>query len=453
MVDVHIEAYIHVKDFSMKRFESLISSITFPMIAIFFLALCVRVLYNLVAASGYYPLHDSLTYQTIALNILHEHCYCLQAHLSTVDRAPLWPLIIAIVYRILGQHDIYVRLLLCGVGSGTCVLLYLFGKDIFGERTGILAGIIGAIYPFLYVYDGLLYSESLYIFLLLALCYTLYHLQRRPRTSLLIVSGVLIALLTYTRPNGIGLLIMFVVWLVALRWLKMMGWRDVIKGTIVVAFVSLVLIAPWTFRNFKDTHTLLPVATGDGKVLLGAYNYETADPVYQNGYYLGTWIIPTEVTPWVSEQFPQSCPASCEVKRDDAYKTAALQWVKAHPQTMPLFISQHFVNMWQLVPQEADLATNRFPDRASSAFVVLMMETITPILFALALLGLVVTGKRWRELLFLYGLVLMTIAECVVYYGIPRFRAPIEPIIILLAAGALWWLAHNAKLLRKRTHL
>ena len=432
----------------MKRVESLLSSITLPMIGVFLLALAVRVLYNFTVAAGYFPLHDSLTYQTIALNILHEHCYCLVPHLSTVDRAPLWPFVIAFVYHVLGEHNIYVRLLLCVVGSGTCVLLYQFGKELFSERVGILAGVMGAIYPFLYVYDGLLYSESLYIFLLLALCYVLYRLQRRPRTILMILSGVLIALLTYTRPNGLALLVACVAWFALLGWLKALSWRDVGRGAVIVVVVSLALLAPWTLRNYKDMHALVPVAIGDGKVLLGAYNYETADPVYQDGYYAGTWIIPTEVTPWVSVQFPQACGGACEVQRDDTYKAEALQWIKTHPQDISFLVSEHLINTWQVVPQEADLAINRFPDRSSSAFVVLMMETMTPILFALALLGLLVTGKRWRDLLFLYGVVLITLAECIAYYGIPRFRAPIEPILILLAAGALWWLAKHIKLLK-----
>jgi hypothetical protein len=37
-------------------------------------------------------------------------------------------------------------------------------------------------------------------------------------------------------------------------------------------------------------------------------------------------------------------------------------------------------------------------------------------------------------------MIVMTIAQCVIFYGIPRFRAPIEPILILLGAGAIWFI-------------
>ena len=431
----------------MKRLEAFV---TVPLIVVFCVALTVRVAYNFTVAAGYFPLHDSLTYQNIAFHLVQEHCYCLYSHLPTVDRAPLWPFVIAVIDLLIGPQDILVRLVLCLVGSGTCVLLYLFAKDLFGERIGIFAGIVGAIYPFLYVYDGLLYAESLYTFLLLAFCYTLFRIQRAPRLSLIIVSGVLLGLLSLTRPNGIALLGLFVLWVGVMYRIKVLSRRTVLQSVLVVSLLSLIFIAPWTLRNYKVTHTFVPVAVGDGKVMLGAYNYETADPVYQHGYYAGVWIIPSESTPWIAEKFPKDCAKACEVTRDNAYKTAALQWIESHISSIPFLLGQHFMNTWEVIPQEADLATNRFPDRDSSRFVITMMETITPIVFALALLGIVVTSERWRELLFIYLMILLTLAQNIVFYGIPRFRAPIEPMLILLASGAVWWLVSYSSKWRKR---
>ncbi len=286
----------------MKRLDVVV---TVPLIVIFCFALIIRVTYNFTVAAGYFPLHDSLTYQNIAFHLVQEHCYCLYSNLPTVDRAPLWPFVIAIIDRLLGPQDILVRLVLCLIGSGTCALLYLFARDLFGERIGIFAGIVGAIYPFLYIYDGLLYAESLYIFLLLAFCYTLYRMQRSPRLSLMITNGVLLGLLSLTRPNGIALLGLFVIWVGVMYRIKVLSGRTSLKSVLVVALLSLIFIAPWTTRNYEVTRTFVPVAVGDGKVMLGAYNYETADPVYQHGYYAGVWIIPSESTPWIAAQFPK----------------------------------------------------------------------------------------------------------------------------------------------------
>lgn len=422
----------------MKRLQSLF---TFPVLSIYALAVVVRVLYNKTAAGPYTPLHDSLTYQSIAYNILHNHCYCLldNSHLPTVDRAPLWPAMIAFFYAVSGPHNDHVRLFLSLLGAGTCVLIYFFARDLFGKLSALIVGLLAAIYPFLFVYDGWLYSESLYIFLLLAFCYALYHQQRTPRTSLMLLSGLLLGLLSLTRPNGLLILGLFLAWIVVIGWSRLLDWRIVLKSALVISLLSIALVIPWTIRNFLVTGTLVPVAVGDGKVMLGAYNNQTADPAYQNGYYSGIWIIPNESTPWIARQFPPDCAGACEVTRDTTYKNDAIQWIKEHLGSMPHMLGLHIINLWQTVPQEADLAINRFPDLPASQFVVSMMEIITPIVFALAALGLIVTWRRWRELLFIYFMLALTIVQCIVLYAIPRFRAPIEPMLLILGAGFISW--------------
>ncbi len=107
----------------MKQLQSCL-----PAWSIFCLALLVRVVYNNTVAHPYYPLHDSLAYQSIGLNIIKEHCFCQYPHIPTVYRAPLWPGIIAVIALLFGPSDYFARLFLCCIGSGTCVLVYLFAK-------------------------------------------------------------------------------------------------------------------------------------------------------------------------------------------------------------------------------------------------------------------------------------------------------------------------------------
>jgi chromate transport protein ChrA len=100
------------------------------------------------------------------------------------------------------------------------------------------------------------------------------------------------------------------------------------------------------------------------------------------------------------------------------------------------------------VTVEADLPTSRFPNMKSSQLVVDWTKLIAPCIFALAALGILAFWQRRRDLLFVYFIVLLTIAQNLVFYGSPRFRAPIEPILVLLAAGSLWFLWSNMVKLR-----
>jgi hypothetical protein len=427
----------------MKRIKPIL-----PAIGIFCLALTVRIVYNDTVAYHYYPLHDAAFYQGIAFHLLNEHCFCLEAHVSTVFRAPLWPFTIAGLTLIFGPSDYFARLFLSMVGSGTCVLVYFFARDVFSWRIGVLAGVFAAIYPELYIYDGWLYTESLYIFLLLAICYGLYRLQHTPERNwrIWILCGVLLGLLSLTRPNGIIVIGLFIIWALIMFWQKFLTWRVTIRGVLLSTLIAVVLIAPWTIRNYLVSHTFIPVAVLDGTVLLGAYNNEVLTKSQYPGGPVGTWINPIASSPDVVRPFPlHTCTPPCEVAREAASKDAAVKWIEENIKIMPHLLELHFINMWQPDTYEADLPIDRFPQQQSTQFVLSMMKTWPIYVFILAALGLAVTVWRWRELFFIYSMIILTIAENIVYYGSARLRAPIEPMFILLAAGFIWWLTHKDK--------
>jgi 4-amino-4-deoxy-L-arabinose transferase-like glycosyltransferase len=425
----------------MKRIKSF-----FPAIIIFCLALLVRAIYNQTVAGEYFPLHDSLFYQTIGINFITQGCYCLHSGVTTVYRAPFWPIILGIFSLFFGNNNLVGRLFLSILDAGTCVLIYLFARDLFGRRFGIFAGLIAVIYPDLFIYTGWLYSETLFTFLLFALCYTLYRIQRARGESrwLWPVCGVVLGLLSLTRPNGLIVIGLFLLWAIVLTWRKALPRAATLRGAALSALLGLAIIAPWTIRNYTVAYSFIPVATGDGTVMLGAYNESVLNPSINYGEFLGTWLNPLTSVPQVSHQFPPiNCPATCEVTRENTYNQAGRQWMLTHKkQTLELW-TLHFINMWQPSALEADLPMYRFPNAPLSSLVLNMMSTIPIPILLLAAFGLVVTLFRWRELLFMYFMIGMTFALAIYFYGIARFRAPIEPMIILLATGAVWWIVSN----------
>ena len=147
----------------MKRIKPLL-----PAIGIFCLALAVRIIYNNTVAYHYFPLHDSAFYQGIAFHMLKEHCFCLEQYVPTVYRAPLWPFTISGLTLIFGPSDYFARFFLSLVGSGTCVLVYLFARDLFSWRIGILAGaLLQFILSYIFMTAGSIRNLSIYFSYLL----------------------------------------------------------------------------------------------------------------------------------------------------------------------------------------------------------------------------------------------------------------------------------------------
>ena len=411
-----------------------------PALGIFCLALLVRIVYNLTVARNYVAGYDSQAYEKIAVHLLQEHCFCLDPHSVTAGRAPVWPGVIAIIYALSGPRNFFVRLFLCFIGSGTCALVYLWAKDIFSRRIAFVAGIIAALYPGLFIYDGWLYSESLYTFLLLAFSYTLYLVQRTSKRRWMIASGVLLGLLSLTRPNGLIILVLVFLWALIAARAKIISWRTAWESMALIALLALAIVSPWTARNYVVSHhQFIPVATGDGIVLLGAYNDLVLS---EKTPFKGLWTRPSLTSPQLVRAYG-GCAATCEVQRDTAYKHQAAQWVQSHINDMPYLLSLHMLKMWTPATPEADLPMNQFPERTSSRIVAGMVEYLSIPVFILAASGLLLTWRKWRHLMFIYLILLLSIGQCLYFYGSSRFRAPIEPMLVLLGAGAMWWITQK----------
>src|SRR5262249_20762072 len=152
---------------------------------------------------------------------------------------------------IVGSTDpIYARLFLCVLGSGTCVIVYLLARAIFGHRVGLITGILAAIYPGLFIYDGWLYSESVYTFFLTAFVYSLSRLQQSGQrlsakekngdlttrqlhlrySGWAIAAGASLALAALTRPNGTLLIPLVFVWAFIVVITKIIPWRMALHG-------------------------------------------------------------------------------------------------------------------------------------------------------------------------------------------------------------------------------
>ncbi|GCE22442.1 ArnT family glycosyltransferase [Dictyobacter kobayashii] len=401
----------------------------FAGIIVFFVALIVRVGYNLTVGRGYQPLFDAHFFRDTGLNIVNEHCFCLPAHVQSVGRAPAWPTIIALISIPFGPATIYPRLFLCCTGAATCFVVYLFARNLFGQRIAIITGLLAAIYPGLFIYDGWLYAEGFYTFTLTCFCFAQFKVLQTKKISWIIASGFFIALSALTRPNGLMLIGLIGIWAIILCVSRQLSWKVGIQAVVISAFVASLLIIPWTIRNYAVTGKIIPIEISEGATIAGSYN----DTVLKaNPYGYGMWMPNSHISPPLKDY-------------SDAGETAAgLHWIRTHLSSMPYLLTLHFRNMWIPYTSDEGLPMIQFPTRLSSHIVSDMIWIMTPIIILLAFLGLLMTWRRWKDLLGVYLTILLTCAVCIVFYGSSRFRAPIEPLLVLLTGACIWWLSSDA---------
>ncbi len=431
----------------------------FPVIGIFCLALLVRVLYNVTIARDYIPLYDGALYHYLGASLIQKHCYCIYGYHATVSRAPLWPFIIAGIYFFTGLHNFYPRLFYCFLGSGTCLFIYYWARELFGKRIALITGMLAAIYVGLFIYDGWLFSESLYTFCLIAFTYALYQIQRTVfpapesadsmtftracvywikvmlRQRWVYLCGIFLALAALTRPNGLSLLGLLVVWACIVIRAKILPWQAAALSCCMITIIVVTSVAPWTYRNYRVVHAFIPISTGMGEVLTGAYNDKTwRGALSRRGY----WDTPDHTT---LHDLP-----SFSMADEKAETEQALTWIRTHLYAMPYMLSLHFINMWRPDVREfGAFPFEEFPQRLSSQIIVnVVIPGMSIPVFILALCGLLTTWiQRKKQLLVIYLTLALTTTLNVIFYSNMRFRAPMEPFLLLFVGGFLWWLTGN----------
>lgn len=404
-------------------------------VVVFGLALAVRVLYNVTVAYNYVPRSDAAEYVGLAQHLLRWGCYCrLAPGEPTTIRPPLFPLFLAAVNLLGGVTSLQERLALSVVGAVTCLLVSGIAGDLFGRRAGVLAGLIAATYPQLFIYDAWLYSESLAICLFAASCLAVMRIVRQPVSWRWALVGGLVGLTALARPNGIYALGAVVVWAAAAVATRVATPRRALLGAGLVALGCMSVLAPWVVRNYIVTGgAFVPATTVGGIVLAGSYN----DQAYSMPGFSGSWVNPYTVKTWdatdraLLDTYRTACWAPCEVGVDHATTEVAFHWASAHRQLLPRLVALRMRQFWAPAspPGEAGMPIWR---RVAVAYPALVM--------GLAALGLFALRRRWYDALvpLLFGATI--VGGAIIFYGSPRMRAPLEPILVALAAGGAVWL-------------
>ena len=155
--------------------------------------------------------------------------------------------------RLAPYRFLIARLLLAGVGTLACWLVYRLAKELFDSRVGLVACAITAVTPVMIGFSVLILSETLFAAALLFSLIAVARLCREEarndaRSSNLycwaVTAGVAVALATYVRPSWLPACLGFALlhWIVAHNKV-----RALVTGLVLCAATGLAML-PWMVR-------------------------------------------------------------------------------------------------------------------------------------------------------------------------------------------------------------
>jgi 4-amino-4-deoxy-L-arabinose transferase-like glycosyltransferase len=308
------------------------------------------------------------------------------------------------------------------LGTILVLLIGLLGRRIGGNRVGLLAAFLAAIYPNLWVNDGLIMSETITGIVLVLALLLAYDLRARPRVLTALGCGAMCGLVALARAElGLVVPLLAVPAAIAARGV---GRRAHLRLAALVVVGAVVVVSPWVIYNesrFKDTTF---VSTNDGLALAGS----NCDHVYFGSAIGLTYLQP----PCIDD--PQ--PPGDQSQVSSIYRTRALHYMGDHLVRVPLVVMARIGRTWSVYRPMDMLLFNLAEGK--ERFVILVGIIFYYPLAALALAGGWLLMRRQRGLL--WPLVTPAIALTVgvaITYGQTRFRSAAEPSIVILAAIAL----------------
>ncbi|MEK7176080.1 MAG: glycosyltransferase family 39 protein [Patescibacteria group bacterium] len=247
--------------------------------------------------SFYYqvPLYvDARAYDTIAQNLANGLGYREDVSLPTeLDRSivrvgPGYEFFLAGVYIIFGHHIEVIWVLQALLLAASVWLTFIISRLVFKENwhplVGFAAAALVALSPDLILASSMLLTETLSIFLLLLTVYVIFRRLDNvsyPNTAL---SAFLLGLAFFVRTTlGIVLVVITVFEVLNRRY----------KHVLLFVFVFLLVLTPWTVRNYLQYHAFIPANLAGGVDLLaGNHDRATGElidqlPKHINEKYIG----------------------------------------------------------------------------------------------------------------------------------------------------------------------
>lgn len=383
--------------------------------------------------------YDALWYEIEAKEVAHGHGFVFPSlrvdepttkAVPSAQHPPLTVLVLAAVAKLTAANQRAMRLTTLLAGVAAVLVIGLLGRELGGERTGLIAAAIAALYPYLWVNDGLIMSESFAVLLVAVALLLTLRLARAPDVALAIGLGVVCGLAALARAELV--LLAPLLGLPLLHTWRQRAWSERVRPVAVVLVLAGIVISPWMLYNWSRFEEPTLLSTNDGLLMTGS----NCDPVY-SGPGIGLWSLAPGAC------LPKTASGVDESVASRVYRDRAIEYMREHQDRVPLVLAARIGRTWG-VYRPADMLSLNEGEGRPRWVTGLGMFFYYP-LAALAIGGAVVLRRRrlrWWPVLAPPAIVLLC---SLVSYGQTRLRVPAEPSIVVLAAVALaalsarWW--------------
>jgi 4-amino-4-deoxy-L-arabinose transferase-like glycosyltransferase len=293
--------------------------------------------------------------------------------------------------------------------AGSVVLLHALAARLTTARAARVAVALVVVWPNWIVLSGLAAKELLLIVLFIAsaVVYLRYAASGQRPVLGALAAGALLGFATLTQPS---VLLLPPLMFGSYELLVHRKVRQAVGRAALIAAAMVLVVAPWTVRNYLVLGEFIPVATTGGGVLWVANNSDAT----------GSWV-----------PFPQRLIALDEVSRDRAARAEAVSWIRAHPTRFASLSVRKAMLFWADDSKGAYEAMRRGSTGSNRAYTV--VKGVSNMFWVSLLVVALLTAVPRSALIILLPIAYFVLLHSV-FESDGRFHTPLMGFFAILAA-------------------
>jgi 4-amino-4-deoxy-L-arabinose transferase-like glycosyltransferase len=389
-------------------------------------------------------IYDQISYDRLAQNLLAGHGFSFDVDWWPATRAgeptAHWSYLMTsylfIVYKVFGYHPLMARLIQA-ILAGILMpwLTFLLGKRLIGERVGLLAAGISAVYIYFFYYAAALMTETFFFLAVLGSLYLALSFVDRPGWKKAIAFGISVGCAILLRQLFLLILPFLIGWII---WATRKSFRmHYILGMLLVPAL---MILPWTVRNYFAFHQFVLLNTNAGYAFFWANH-----PIYGTNFLS---ILPSEY-PSYKGLIPPELLSLDEASLDRALLNLGLGFVLNDPGRYILLsinrIKDYFL-FWPLAT--SGLLSNISRVGSFGIFLPFMLYGLVISFSSAKMKQLNGEGSiDQRAFALIYLFILAFTGIHLLSWSYVRYRLPVDTVLIIFASIGLLDLLRRLKLL------
>lgn len=394
-----------------------------PLAIIVAISIALRVAAALAMGNAVTPLpgiYDQISYTELARRVVDGHGFTFATDSWPATRAGeptahwsfLYTGFLALVLAVVGPYPLAARLLQAVlVGLLLPLGLYHLGRRTLGERAGLWAAGLSAVYVYFVYYSAALMTEMFTIVAVLALLAQIINLAERPTRRGWLALGVLIGTTALLRQVAVLPVPILALWLL---------WRrrepSAVAGLALAAAVAGLMILPITLRNQRVFHRFVPINTNAGYAFFWANH-----PIHGTRFHD---ILPAD-GPSYQDLIPAELLGLDEAALNDALMARGWQFVRDDPVRYVQLSVSRLADYFKFWP-------SRDSSRLSNVSRVFSFGVLLPFMLA----GLWLSRTAWRACLPLYLFAGTYTLLHLLSWALIRYRMPVDAVLLVFAGLA-----------------